>query len=62
VSRLVKKRPGFAVIFISGYMQAGAFDQAQFGEAVLLQKPFTAETLAAKIQEVLNTKASAAAR
>jgi len=62
VSRLVKKRPGFAVIFISGYMQAGAFDQAQFGEAVLLQKPFTAETLAGKIQEVLNTKASAAAR
>jgi two-component system cell cycle sensor histidine kinase/response regulator CckA len=62
VSRLRKNRQGFAVIFISGYTQAGAFDHGQLGtDAVLLQKPFTAETLAVKIQEVLNSKSSSAA-
>ncbi len=62
VSRLRKKRQEFAVIFISGYTQAGAFDQTQLGsDAILLQKPFTAETLAGKIQERLNAKASGAA-
>ena len=45
----------------TGYTQAGAFDQTQLGDAILLQKPFTAETLAGKVQERLNTKASGAA-
>jgi len=64
VSRLRAKRSGLAAIFVSGYSQAAAFDQAQLGaDAILLHKPFATEVLAAKIQESLkktSEKSSAA--
>ena len=57
VSKLCMKRRDFSVIFISGYGQADGFDPTRLGtDAVLLAKPFTAETLAAKIQERLQAK------
>jgi CheY-like chemotaxis protein len=61
VSKLRTKRPDFVVIFISGYSQAAALDPAQLGaEAVLLHKPFTADVLAAKVQERLQSRADKA--
>ena len=61
VSKLRVKRGTFVTIFISGYSQADAFDRTQLGsDAVLLHKPFTAETLAAKIQQSLAAKSDSA--
>lgn len=61
VSRLRAKRGYFSVIFISGYSEADEIDRTGLGtDAVLLAKPFTAETLAAKIQERLHAKTDSA--
>lgn len=61
VSKLRKKRNDFFAIFISGYSQAGAYDHSRLEtDAVLLQKPFTAETLAAKIQERMQSATNTA--
>jgi CheY-like chemotaxis protein len=67
VEKLKGKREGFAVIFMSGYTEAGALEHAKIGlDAILLNKPFSTEALARKISEVQqsaapgDTKASAA--
>ncbi len=67
VEKLKLKREGFAVIFMSGYTEAGALEHAKIGlDAILLNKPFSTEALANKISEVQqgasrsDTKASGA--
>jgi hypothetical protein len=61
VSKLRAKRKDFAVIFISGYSQASSFSHPEVGTAtVLLNKPFSVQTLAARIQELLPKNAESA--
>lgn len=51
--KLSQKREGVAVIFMSGYTEAGALENAGIGaEAILLNKPFSTEALARRINEV----------
>ena len=53
VDKLREKRDDFAVIFMTGYTEAAVLQNAQIGSgAVLLHKPFSAEALAAKINEL----------
>jgi signal transduction histidine kinase/ActR/RegA family two-component response regulator len=53
VEKLRQKRDGFAVIFMSGYTDASALENANIGSgATLLSKPFSNEALARKISEV----------
>jgi signal transduction histidine kinase/ActR/RegA family two-component response regulator len=64
--KLKEKRSNLAVIFMSGYTETAALENAQIGsEAILLNKPFSTEVLANRIAEMLArlpaTKASAAA-
>jgi signal transduction histidine kinase/ActR/RegA family two-component response regulator len=60
-AKLRTKRGDVAVIFISGYGHTDAFDGAASGsEAGLLHKPFSAATLAAKIQERMHSKSDRA--
>jgi two-component system, cell cycle sensor histidine kinase and response regulator CckA len=63
VEQLRARRSGFAVIFMSGYTEAAALEHARVGtDSVLLNKPFSTETLAAKIQELQGKSAGAAAK
>ncbi len=53
VEKLRAKRDDFAVIFMSGYTEASVLENAKIGSgSVLLNKPFSAEVLAAKINEL----------
>ena len=53
VDKLRQKRQGFAVIFMSGYTEAAAIENANIGPfSILLSKPFSTELLAQKISEV----------
>jgi len=53
VEKLKQKRDTFGVIFISGYTETAALEHASIGsDAVLLNKPFSAEVLAGKISQV----------
>jgi signal transduction histidine kinase/CheY-like chemotaxis protein len=53
IDRLREKRQGFAVIFMSGYTDAAALENAKVESgAILLNKPFSTELLARKISEV----------
>jgi signal transduction histidine kinase/ActR/RegA family two-component response regulator len=53
VGKLREKRPGIRVIFMSGYTEAATLDRARLEpDAVLLSKPFSIETLAAKIRDI----------
>jgi signal transduction histidine kinase/CheY-like chemotaxis protein len=53
VDKLRQRREGFAVIFMSGYTDVAAIENAKIGSgAVLLNKPFATEVLASKISEV----------
>ena len=53
VEKLRQKREGFVVIFMSGYTDAAALENAKFGPgAILLNKPFSNELLARRISEV----------
>jgi signal transduction histidine kinase/ActR/RegA family two-component response regulator len=59
VEKLRAKRDDFTVIFMTGYTEAAVLENAKIGSgAVLLHKPFSAELLAAKIDE-LRQKATA---
>jgi signal transduction histidine kinase/ActR/RegA family two-component response regulator len=52
VDKLRQKREGFAVIFMSGYTDAAALENAKIGSgAILLNKPFSTELLARRISE-----------
>jgi FixJ family two-component response regulator len=53
VEKLRQKRNDFVVIFMSGYTEAAALENAKIGaEAILLNKPFSAELLVRRISEV----------
>jgi signal transduction histidine kinase/ActR/RegA family two-component response regulator len=67
VEKLLPKRERFLVIFMSGYTDAAALENAKIGSgAILLHKPFSNELLAQRISEVRqnaverNTKSFAA--
>ena len=50
VEKLRHKRAGFVVIFMSGYTEAAALENAGIGtDAVLLNKPFSTEALVRRI-------------
>ena len=52
---LTKRRPDLKVLFMSGYTDANAFEQAgvEVGRA-FLQKPFTVDAMARKVRDVLD--------
>ena len=53
VEKLLQKRAGVAVIFMSGYTEMAALENAKIGtDAILLNKPFSTEALARKINDV----------
>ena len=53
VEKLKQKRQDFKVIFMSGYTEAAALENANIGtNAMLLNKPFSNELLARRVQEV----------
>jgi signal transduction histidine kinase/ActR/RegA family two-component response regulator len=64
VERLRQKQDGFGVIFMSGYTEAAALENASVTrDASLLNKPFSSELLARKVSEVRESmKASGKAR
>ena len=51
-----KIRPGLKVLFISGHPERAGSGVDPTGAANLLMKPFTADTLAARIKEVITGK------
>lgn len=52
VKKLRQKREGLAAIFMSGYTDAAALENAKIGSgAILLNKPFSNELLARRISE-----------
>jgi CheY-like chemotaxis protein len=52
--KLKEKRSNLAVIFMSGYTETAALENAQIGsDSILLNKPFSTETLANRIAEML---------
>jgi CheY-like chemotaxis protein len=61
--RLKPMRPGLKVLYMSGFMKEAILKY--YGISItgipFLQKPFTRETLARKVREVLDTPASEAA-
>jgi len=62
VENLRKKRDDFAVIFMSGYTEAAALENANIGsDAILLNKPFSSDVLARRISELQQKMAGSAA-
>jgi signal transduction histidine kinase/ActR/RegA family two-component response regulator len=60
VDRLKRKRANLAVIFMSGYTEVAALENAKIGsDSILLNKPFSSEILAHKIAEALQRTSSA---
>lgn len=58
VEKLRRKRQSFSVIFMSGYTEAAVLENANIGkDAILLNKPFSTETLARKMLEVKESAA-----
>jgi two-component system cell cycle sensor histidine kinase/response regulator CckA len=58
--RLGKLRPGMRVLFMSGYTDDTVVRHGILeGHLTFLQKPFTPQTLLAKVREVLDTPAPA---
>ena len=55
--RLVERRPGVGVLFMSGYSAAAVADRSAL-IADLLEKPFTIEQLACKVREALDARRS----
>jgi len=52
--KLKEKRANLPVIFMSGYTETAALENAQIGsDSILLNKPFSTETLANRIAEML---------
>jgi FixJ family two-component response regulator len=52
--RLLDQRPGLGVLYLSGYTEDTIFHQGALGPgSAFLQKPFTLQSLAKKVREVL---------
>jgi two-component system, cell cycle sensor histidine kinase and response regulator CckA len=58
--RLQNLRPGIRALFISGYAAGLATNAVMDSDVKLLQKPFTSESLARKVREVLQQKSQGA--
>ena len=54
VQRLQADRPGMKVIFMSGYAKQGSLAAIEGGEAEILEKPFSPQTLLVLIRKVLD--------
>ena len=55
--RLVARRPGLKVLYISGYTDdAVVVREAMTGHTPFLEKPFTPDVLTRKVREVLDQK------
>ena len=55
--KLVALRPGISVLFLSGYTEDAVVTQGALGPAnAFLQKPFTLQSLAKKVREVLRAR------
>ncbi len=55
--RLLETRPGTRVLYVSGYTDASMASQGALDDgAFFLQKPFTPESLARKVREVLDAR------
>jgi hypothetical protein len=52
-SRIEQKQPGIKVLFMSGYTGAAIEQHSLPYDTQLLQKPFSPESLAAKVREIL---------
>jgi DNA-binding response OmpR family regulator len=58
-SRLDKKCPGLRVLFISGYSDEIALGDGFFAQGIaFLAKPFNADSLSAKVRELLDRSGS----
>ena len=58
--RLTPSRPGLRVLYVSGYPDEAMASQGLLEpDASFLQKPFTPETLARRVREILDTGAPA---
>jgi FixJ family two-component response regulator len=56
--RLATLRPGIAVVFMSGYVDAITAHVASFvGKVAAIQKPFSPAEMAQKVREVLDAAA-----
>jgi CheY-like chemotaxis protein len=56
VEKLRRKRPEVHVIYMSGYTEAAVLENENIGkDAVLLNKPFSTETLVRKMREILES-------
>jgi two-component system, cell cycle sensor histidine kinase and response regulator CckA len=59
--KLVVLRPGISVLFLSGYTEDAVITQGVLGPAnAFLQKPFTLQSLAKKVREVLRARSAPA--
>ncbi len=59
--RLMSSRPGLRVLYVSGYPDETMASQGILEpDASFLQKPFTPETLARRVREILDSRAPAA--
>ena len=59
VEKLRRKRTGFSVVFMSGYTEAAVLENANIGkDSILLNKPFSTETLVQKMREVQEAAAA----
>ena len=53
-------RPDVKVLYLSGYTERSVFDQGMLDRrSQFLQKPFTPDTLARKIRDVLDSRSRA---
>ena len=53
--RLLHERPGIGVLYMSGYVENSIL-AAKHPESIVLQKPFTADTLIAAVRQMLASK------
>jgi len=56
------RHPRMPILFMSGYAAAASIEDADFGDAAFIAKPFTSEELLRRISELLDSSANSSAR